>query len=75
MTLRRLIAISVWCVMIASFAVMWLMFTEMWRTGTPMIRVVADRYGEFKIEAALYAVSMVLLPVAIYELDASLRDD
>lgn len=75
MTLRRLVAISVGCVVLASFMVMWLMFAEMWRTGTPTIRVVANRYGEFRLEAALYAASMVLLPVAIYELDALLRDD
>jgi hypothetical protein len=74
MSLRRLVAISVLCVVLASFMVMWFAFAEMWRTGTPVVRLVANRYGEFKLEAAMYALGMLLLPVAVYELDQMFRE-
>jgi hypothetical protein len=74
MSLRRLVAIAVGCLMLVSFAVVWLMFAEMYRTGTAEIHVVADRYGEFWIEAILYALGMLCLPVAIYEADLWFRD-
>jgi hypothetical protein len=53
--------------------VMWLAFAEMLRTGVPTIQIVANRYGEFKVEAAMYALGMLLLPVLVYELDEMFR--
>jgi uncharacterized membrane protein len=74
-SLRRLVTIAVGCVVLASFLVMWTIFMEMWRTGTTSIRLVANQYGEFWIESVIYAVAMILLPVAVYEADLWIRDE
>jgi hypothetical protein len=61
--------------MLTSFVVMFLVFAEMYRTGETTIRIVANRYGEFWIELVLYALGMLLLPVAVYEADLWLREE
>lgn len=75
MSLRRLVAISVGCILLASFVVLFLVFAEMYRTGETTIRIVANRYGEFWIELILLTLGMLLLPIAVYEADLWLREE
>lgn len=65
---RRLVAAGVAVVALSAFVVMAHMFLLMYITGRTSITVYADKFREFKLELAIFAIAHVALPVLLYEL-------
>jgi ABC-type transporter Mla maintaining outer membrane lipid asymmetry permease subunit MlaE len=69
MTLTRLVAICVLSVALASVSVMWALFGAMWIRGETSLLIEANYFGEFLPEFGVLTLSMVFLPILLYELD------
>ena len=74
MSLRKLVALSVFVVMLACTVVMWSLFWSMYTAGEYSVTVYANEFGEFWIEFVVLTLAIVFLPVLLFELDAWLQE-
>lgn len=75
MPLPRLVAFGVFAASICSLVVLWSLFFTMWINGETSITIYADQFSEFAIELVGLTLSVVFLPVLLYETNQLIFDE
>lgn len=69
MSLTKIVVFGVFAASITSLVVLWSIFFTMWLNGETKMIVYAGRFGEFTLELVGLTLSVVFLPVLLYEFD------
>lgn len=73
--LPKLVMISIGCVMFASFVVLAHIFLQLYVSGETSLTLYTNKFNEFRLELAIYALSTIFFPVFLYELNERLDNE
>jgi len=71
----KMIAFGIFITCLSSLLVLWSMFFTMWLRGETKIIVYANKFGEFSFEFVLLTLSIIFLPVLLYEVEDLIKNN
>lgn len=75
MTLRRFMAIIGFCYLLTAGTLVASLYLSLWMTGTSSLTVYVDKFGEQTAELIIFTVGQWLVPLTIYEIDQTMKEN